>query len=173
MQQVPSAAQQLFCREGSAPYPVILLCITFTLGSVAPLESTTFCLQRKGKENGEDKLFSSYRVHRQDTVCPTSYELDSCRPCAVVREMVMYFFFFMGGTKNGKEVVCSEPSSARKEQRAADSLLCHPMRLSYVKIQMCVKRRDMGSFTLYLLLQFLIFHLGQKIWSHLLLKYFP
>lgn len=50
--------------------------------------------------------------------------------------------------------------------RTANRLLCHPMRMSYVKTQMCVKRRRMGSFGLYLLLRLLRFHLG-PIWSHL------
>lgn len=67
----------------------------------------------------EDRLFSSSEVHNQDIVCSTSYELDNCRPCAVVREIVIHFF--MGDTKNEKEIVCSEPSSTRKEQLLEDS----------------------------------------------------
>lgn len=70
-------------------------------------------------------------------------------------------FFFMGGTKNGKKVVCSRPSSARKEQMLEDSWLpaSSPYEDELCKNTDVCKEEgcDAGSFTLCLLLQFLLF----------------
>lgn len=137
--------------------PATLQYITFPLGS----NKGSFSLLHSAyKEEGKHKLFSSSRVHNQDIVCPTSYKLDSCRPCAVVREIVIHFFF-MGGTKNGKKVVCSRPSSARKEQMLEDSWLpaSSPYEDELCKNTDVCKEEgcDAGSFTLCLLLQFLLF----------------
>lgn len=57
--------------------------------------------------------------------------------------------------------------------RTADSLLCQPMKMSFVKTQMSVKRRGIGSFGLYLLLVSPFSPRPDLVISLLLLKCFP